>query len=100
VDHNEGKAKSRIWKLVLDGGIYWNSIYAIIKHALELREVLEVYAFKLRSSTDSYNRETFTDDLLNDKDWEVLEIIRDHLEPLFLLMKSLEGNTTLKEGVK
>ena len=69
----------------------------MIRRALELREALDAYAFKLRLSSDPYNKETFTDDLIKDEDWDVLKIIKDYLEPLFLLMKSLEGNAMLKE---
>ena len=100
IDANVGNAKGWIWKLVLDGGIRWNSTYTMIQRALELKDALEAYAFKLRSSTDGYDKETFTDDLLDGKDWEVLETIRDHLEPLFEMTKSLEGNIDLKEGAK
>jgi hypothetical protein len=63
MEANVGKANKRIWKLILDGGIRWNSTYAMIERALELREALDAYAFKLRSSTDPYDKETFTDDL-------------------------------------
>jgi hypothetical protein len=97
LENNTGVANGRVWKLVLDGGIRWNSTYAMIRRALELREALDAYAFKLRLSSDPYDKETFTDDLIKDEDWDVLKTIKDHLEPLFLLTKSLEGNATLKE---
>jgi hypothetical protein len=64
IEANIGPAGKRVWKLVLDSGIRWNSIYLMIRRALELREALDLYALKLRVSTDEYDLETFTDDYL------------------------------------
>ena len=72
----------------------------MIRRALELREALNLYALKLRVSTDEYNLETFTDDYLTASEWEALEIIKNQLEPLFWLTKSLEGNPDLKDGAR
>jgi hypothetical protein len=55
----------------------------MIRRALELREALDLYALKLRVSTDEYDLETFTDDYLTASEWEALEIIKNQLEPLF-----------------
>jgi hypothetical protein len=37
-------------------------------------------------------------DYLSDDEWHALEIIKDHLEPLFYMTKALEGNADLKDG--
>jgi hypothetical protein len=53
IDTNTGITLSKQWKLVLDGGIRWNSIYLMIRRALELKEALNIYANDLRDSDDS-----------------------------------------------
>jgi len=65
VEANVGKASKRIWKLVIDGGIRWNSTYVMIRRALELKEALNIYALKLRVLTDPYDIETFNNDYLS-----------------------------------
>jgi hypothetical protein len=63
VDANIGVATKRVWKLVLDGGIRWNSTYLMIRRALELKEALDLYALKLRVSHDPYDIEICEDKL-------------------------------------
>ena len=94
---NEGIAADKIWKLVLDGGIRWNATYSMIRRAIELRQALDIYARDLKRSTDAEYLEIWKNDCLNNEEWETLELIRDHLEPLFRLTKDLEGNASLKE---
>ncbi len=100
LSENVGIASERVWKLVVDGGIRWNSTYAMIRRAIDLREALNIYALKLRVSTDPYDVETFNDDYLTDKEWDALTIIRDQLEPLFRCTKDLEGNPDLLDGAQ
>ncbi len=71
----------------------------MILRALELRDTLDVYAAKLSVSKDVLDVETFQNDYLSQDEWETLAVIKDHLEPLFLLTKSLEGNVDLTNGV-
>jgi hAT family C-terminal dimerisation region len=91
-DINEGKAAGKVWKVVLDGGIRWNSSYQMIIRALALREALDTYAFRLRLSTEALDQEVFENDYLSDNEWKTLTLISEHLEPLFRLTKDLEGN--------
>ena len=70
----------------------------MILRALELRDALDVYAAKLSVSKDVLDVETFQNDYLSQDEWETLVVIKDHLEPLFLLTKSLEGNVDLTDG--
>ena len=74
--------------------------YSMIRYALELHEALNTYATKLKVSKDSLDQETFNNNYLIDNKQEVLKIIKEQLELLFLLTKSLEGNTKLKEGTQ
>jgi hypothetical protein len=54
-----GIAEGKIWKLVLDRGICWNTSYSMIRRALELCDALDLYCLKLRVSTDPDDEETF-----------------------------------------
>jgi hypothetical protein len=64
VDTNVGRAEGKRWKLLLDGGVRWNATYMMITRALDLREALELYATKLRVSTEDLDKETFEHDYL------------------------------------
>jgi hypothetical protein len=100
IDANIGKAAGKQWKLVLDGGIRWNSTYLMIRRALELKEALNQYANDLRDETDELDKETYSEDYITTTDWKALAIMKDQLEPLFRLTKDLEGNHDLKDGVR
>lgn len=89
---NKGKAAGKVQKVVLDGGIRWNSLYQMIIRALTLREALNTYTFRLRLSTVPLNQEVFKNDYLSDKEQQTLKLISQYLEPLFRLTKDLEGN--------
>ncbi|KAL5331285.1 hypothetical protein ACEPPN_000815 [Leptodophora sp. 'Broadleaf-Isolate-01'] len=52
----------------------------------------------LHVSTEPDDQEIFDNDYLSSEEWETLEIIRDQLQPLFLLTKGLEGNVKMSEG--
>jgi hypothetical protein len=93
-------AKGKRWKLVLDGGIRWNSSYLMIRRALELREALDLYANKLRVSTEALDTETYKEDYLSPTEWTALGLIKDQLEPLFLITKSLKGNPDCLDGAR
>lgn len=99
-DANIGIAEGKRWKLLLDGGIRWNSSYLMIRRALELREALDIYATKLRVSTEALDKETYEHDYLTPAEWDALELIKNQLEPLFFITKSLEGNANLQDGAK
>jgi len=70
----------------------------MIRRALELREALDTYAAKLSISADLFDQETFNNDYLKEEEWAILELVKSHLEPLFLLTKSLEGNADMQDG--
>ena len=70
----------------------------MIRRALELREPLDTYAAKLKVSIDAIDQEVYNNDYLLDAKQRVLKVIKEQLEPLFLLTKELEGNADLQEG--
>ena len=71
----------------------------MVRRALKFREALNAYAFKLRLSKEDLNKETYLNDYLSNNDWRALILIKEQLEPLFYLTKSLEGNADLADGV-
>lgn len=64
-DLNKGDAARKRWRMVLDGGIRWNSSYSMIKRALELRPALNAYSVILRGSDLALDREIFNEDFLS-----------------------------------
>jgi hypothetical protein len=63
--HNIGVVVGKIWKLVLDGGIRWNSSYAMIRRALKLKDPLNVYCTQLKISINFDNKEVYEKDYFN-----------------------------------
>jgi hypothetical protein len=53
----------------------------------------------LKVSKDELDIETFENDYLNNNKWETLSLIKEHLKVLFRVIKDLERNAELKEGV-
>ena len=70
----------------------------MIRRALELRHALQEYQRKLKSSQDNYDIETYGKDFITGDNWDVLELICDHLSDLFYFTKDLEGNADMQEG--
>ena len=70
----------------------------MIRRALELRHALQEYQRKLKSSQDNYDIETYGKDFITGDNWDVLELIYDHLSDLFYFIKDLEGNANIQEG--
>ncbi len=61
---NVGIAEGKRWKLVLDGGIRWNSTYLMVRRALELRDALNIYALQLHTTGDAFDQETYDNDYI------------------------------------
>lgn len=95
---NIGDSQKKIMKVLLDGGIRWNATYIATERALQLREAIDAYVSKLRSSLNETDRDVFQNDFLDQFEWETIGIIKIQLEPLYRITKSLEGNASLSEG--
>lgn len=81
----------RIYVLVRDGGVRWNSTYMMVERALKLRDSLKDYNAKMQRSTDPADSEVCLDDITSD-DWEMLVKVKGILKPLFIATKRMEGN--------
>jgi hypothetical protein len=75
-------------------------LYLIICRALLLYEALNTYAIRLKVLKDKLDIKTFKNNYLNNKEWNTLSLIKDHLEVLFRTTKDLKGNIKLKEGAR
>ena len=86
---------ARLYQLVVNGGIRWNSTYDMIKRALELREAIEQYQQAFKNDED----EPLIDDWLTNDDWLELKELLELLQPLkecSLFVQSADGE--LKHG--
>ena len=93
--HNIGIITRRIQKLILDSNIRQNSLYAMIRRALELKDALNFYCAQLRVFIDFNDKKVCKKDYLIAAKWATFEKICEYLEPLFLITKGLKGNADL-----
>ncbi|KAM4056473.1 reverse transcriptase (RNA-dependent DNA polymerase) [Hirsutella rhossiliensis] len=73
----------------------WNSIYMMIKRALELRCAIELYQSRWQKPKNDPDHRDLTNDFLNAGDWVELERFYEFLKPFYILTKTIEGNATL-----
>ncbi|KAM4061992.1 transposase-like protein [Hirsutella rhossiliensis] len=83
-------------EIVVDGKTRWNSIYMMIKRALELRCAIELYQSRWQKpKNDPDHRDLpVTNDFLNAGDWVELERFYEFLKPFYILTKTIEGNAS------
>ncbi|GAB7336407.1 hypothetical protein MBLNU13_g09125t1 [Cladosporium sp. NU13] len=70
----------RIYRVIVHGGIRWNSSCDMIKRAMKLRDALELYQTHFRSLSDSDRLSS--SDCLDAADWWELERLLEVLSPL------------------
>ena len=83
----------KIYALIRDGGVRWNSTYMMIERAIKLKDSLDQYCYKMSKSADESDRSTIPDEL-QAKDWESLVGIKTILAAFFQTTKHLEANAT------
>jgi len=70
---------SRIYQLVANGGVRWNSDLEMIERALKLKDALQLYQdHYVNDGADPLNPE----DCLNAEDWDELKVLKELLQPL------------------
>ncbi|EXU94500.1 hAT family dimerization domain protein [Metarhizium robertsii] len=79
-------------EIIVDGKTRWNSIYMMIKRALELRSAIELYQSRWQKPRNDSNHRDLTKDFLNAADWVELERFYELLKPFYVLTKTMEGN--------
>jgi hypothetical protein len=67
---------SQIYRVVINGGVRWNSAYAMIHRAIKLKDALMLYQEYHRSDG------SLKDDLLQYDDWQELLQLHELLEPI------------------
>jgi hypothetical protein len=69
---------SRLFELIIDGGVRWNSTHDMIERALKLKDAIELYQQHFRGDADALT----DDDCLTNDDWHELKQLLDLLAPL------------------
>ncbi|KJZ68075.1 hypothetical protein HIM_12531 [Hirsutella minnesotensis 3608] len=86
-------------EILVDGKTRWNSIYMMIKRALELRSAIELYQSRWQKPRNDVDRRDITKDFLNATDWVELQRFFDFLKPFHILTQTMEGNAS-KDGAE
>lgn len=86
-------------EIVVDGKTRWNSVYSMIKRALELRSAIELYQSRWQKPQGEASHRDLTKDFLNAGDWVELERFNAFLTPFYILTKTMEGNAS-KSGAE
>lgn len=69
-DHLPLADHDKIYSLVRDGGVRWNSTYMMIERVIKLRDSIDQYCFKLTRSADEADKDRQLDEL-SLADWEI-----------------------------
>lgn len=78
------KPDERIFELVINGGVRWNSDHDMIERAWKLRDALELY--------QQHFKDDLADDYLANDDWLELKEIMDLLAPVKRASKVVQSN--------
>jgi hypothetical protein len=77
-----------VYRVVVNGGVRWNSTHDMIDRALQLKDALELYQSAYRYDRD---HPTNLDELTPD-DWLELRELRDLLEPMKIVSTQIQSN--------
>ena len=80
----------KLYKLIPNGGIRWNSTEVMISRLIKLRSAVDLYCMKQQLQ----NNNKVLVDALTPEDWQDLIDLRDLLQPLKIMTETLEGNAT------
>jgi hypothetical protein len=85
----EAEPDKRLYQLVFNGGIRWNSTCDMIERAIKLKDALELYSNEYKHDLE--------DDLLSGDDWLELKDILDLLLPLKHCSKAVQNSGKLED---
>jgi hypothetical protein len=86
----------RIYRVIVNGGVRWNSSCDMIERAMNLRDALELYHTPFRSLSDSDRLSS--SDCLDAADWSELERLLDVLSPLKHASLRLQADNDAKHA--
>ncbi|KAJ2982028.1 hypothetical protein NQ176_g1656 [Zarea fungicola] len=85
--YREGSVEHLYTRVLVDGGIRWNSAYTMIERALKLRHAIDLFFLHYKHQADGYD---ISRDLLTPQDWVDLEHFLSVLKPFKDLTKRME----------
>ena len=86
--YREGSVEHLYTRVIVDGGIRWNSAYTMIERALKLRHAIDLFSLNYKHQGDGYD---ISQDLLTPQDWVDLDHFVGVLNPFKDLTKRMEG---------
>ncbi|KAF6514239.1 hypothetical protein HZS61_006495 [Fusarium oxysporum f. sp. conglutinans] len=94
--YDEGSIECLYTRVLVDGGIRWNSAYAMIERALKLRHAIDLFFLNYNHIGKEYD---ISQDMLTPQDWIDLEHFLGILKPFKDLTKRMEGRAN-KAGLE
>lgn len=86
--YNRGSIEQLYTRVLADGGVRWNSVYAMIERALKLHHAIDLFFLHYHPSGEGYD---ISRDVLTPRDWADLEHFFNVLKPFKDLTKRMEG---------
>ena len=94
--YDEGSIKHLYTRVLVDGGVRWNSVYDMIERALKLRHAIDLFFLHYDHSGEGYD---ISQDVITQRDWADLKQFFNVLKPFKVLTKRMEGRAN-KAGLE
>ncbi|KAJ6438013.1 ATP-dependent DNA helicase pfh1 [Purpureocillium lavendulum] len=94
--YDGGSIEQLYTRVLVDGGIRWNSAYAMIERALKLRHAIDLFFLNYSYTGEGYD---ISQDILTPQDWIDLDHFLTILKPFKELTKRMEGRAN-KAGLE
>lgn len=94
--YNGDSIENLYTRVLVDGGVRWNSAYAMIERALKLRHAIDLFFLHYTHNGDGYD---ISQDTITPQDWIDLEQFFNILKPFKDLTKRMEGRAN-KAGLE
>jgi hypothetical protein len=87
----KGNIQHLYTRVLVDGGIRWNSVYKMIDRALQLRDAIDLLFLNWEPAPAAASTYDLRQDRLSKQDWLDLQHFHDVLKPFKDLTKRMEG---------